>query len=138
LTKRRKGRAPEGSGVPVGTEYHWYILGHQVVKKLDANDYSTALEGTKFKLAHRRADHEKWNISETTQRRHLIKLLQAEIRKLEQGETIEAATAAPSVERPRPPKAARPSARRDASVRAPERSRPRTTVRKRAGARQSR
>ena len=24
--KRRAGRAPEGSGVPVGTEYHWYIL----------------------------------------------------------------------------------------------------------------
>ena len=55
VTKRRKGRAPEGSGVPVGTEYHWYILAHQVVKKLDANDYSTSLEGTKYKLAHRRA-----------------------------------------------------------------------------------
>jgi hypothetical protein len=24
VTKRRAGRAPEGSGVPVGTEYHWY------------------------------------------------------------------------------------------------------------------
>ncbi len=79
VTKRRKGKAPEGSGVPVGTEYHWYILAHQIVKKLNANDYSTSLEGTKYKLAHRRADHEKWNISETTQRRHLIKLLQATI-----------------------------------------------------------
>jgi hypothetical protein len=29
VTKRRAGRAPEGSGVPVGTEYHWYILAHQ-------------------------------------------------------------------------------------------------------------
>jgi len=26
VTKRRAGRAPEGSGVPVGTEYHWYIV----------------------------------------------------------------------------------------------------------------
>ncbi|MDW0148603.1 MAG: hypothetical protein QOK59_07970 [Nitrososphaeraceae archaeon] len=26
VTKRRAGTAPEGSGVPVGMEYHWYIL----------------------------------------------------------------------------------------------------------------
>jgi len=31
VTKRRAGRAPEGSGVPVGTEYHWYIVAHQNV-----------------------------------------------------------------------------------------------------------
>jgi hypothetical protein len=42
VTKRRAGRAPEGSGVPVGTEYHWYILAHQNVRKLNANDYTTA------------------------------------------------------------------------------------------------
>jgi hypothetical protein len=89
VTKRRKGKAPEGSGVPVGTEYHWYILAHQVVQKLNANDYSTSLEGTKYKLAHRRADHEKWNVSETTQRRHLIKLLEAEIAKLAEHEPSE-------------------------------------------------
>src|SRR5436190_9159680 len=34
VTKRRAGRAPEGSGVAVGTEYHWYILAHQNVCKL--------------------------------------------------------------------------------------------------------
>src|SRR5688572_33038713 len=39
VTKRRAGRAPEGSGVPVGTEYHWYVLAHQNVTKLNANDY---------------------------------------------------------------------------------------------------
>src|SRR5437870_1386822 len=33
VTKRRAGRAPEGSGVPVGTEYHWYILAHQNTAK---------------------------------------------------------------------------------------------------------
>jgi hypothetical protein len=27
--KRRAWQAPEGSGIPVGTEYHWYILAHQ-------------------------------------------------------------------------------------------------------------
>src|SRR6186713_919566 len=28
VTKRRAGKAPKGSGVPVGTAYHWYILAH--------------------------------------------------------------------------------------------------------------
>src|SRR5690349_9938790 len=37
VVKRRAGKAPEGSGAPVGTEYHWYILAHQNVTKLDAN-----------------------------------------------------------------------------------------------------
>ena len=55
VKKRRAGKAPEGSGVPVGTEYHWYILAHQNVTKLDANDYSTSMTGFKFKLAHKRA-----------------------------------------------------------------------------------
>jgi integrase len=31
--KRRAWQAPEGSGVPVGSEYHWYILAHQNVRK---------------------------------------------------------------------------------------------------------
>jgi hypothetical protein len=31
VTKRRAGHAPEGSGVPVGTEYHWYMLPHQML-----------------------------------------------------------------------------------------------------------
>src|SRR5262245_18210765 len=56
VTKRRAGRAPEGSGVPVGTGYHWYILAHQNVTKLDANSYTTSMTGMKFKLAHKRAD----------------------------------------------------------------------------------
>src|SRR5215204_2972102 len=58
VTKRRVGRAPEGSGVPVGTEYHWYVVAHQNVTKLNANDYTTSLSGLKFKIAHKRADTE--------------------------------------------------------------------------------
>jgi hypothetical protein len=95
-TKRRKGRAPEGSGVPVGTQYHWYILAHQMVEKLDANAYTTSLTGLKYKLAHKRSDHEKWNISAGTQRKHLVKFLKELITHLEKepeafaGETKEA------------------------------------------------
>jgi hypothetical protein len=83
VTKRRAGKAPEGSGVPVGTEYHWYILSHQHVAKLNANDYSTEMTGIKYKLAHKRADKEKWSTSITTQRKRLIKLLQDMIETLQ-------------------------------------------------------
>jgi hypothetical protein len=83
VTKRRKGRAPEGSGVPVGTEYHWYILAHQMVEKLDANSYTTSLTGLKYKLAHKRADKEKWSVSAGTQRKHLIKFLKELVTHLE-------------------------------------------------------
>lgn len=76
VTKRRAGKAPEGSGVPVGTGYHWFILSHQFVNKLNANDYSTVMVGLKLKLAHKRAGNEKWNITETTKRKHLIGMLE--------------------------------------------------------------
>jgi len=82
VTKRRAGKAPEGSGVPVGTEYHWYILAHQHVQKLDANSYSTSMTGVKYKIAHRRADHESWNITEKGQRKRLIKILEEFIHEL--------------------------------------------------------
>jgi len=83
VTKRRAGKAPEGSGVPVGTEYHWYILAHQNVKKLNANDYTTVLSGLKYKLAHKRADKDKWSATAKTQRKRLIKLLRELISQLE-------------------------------------------------------
>jgi hypothetical protein len=67
VTKRRAGNAPEGSGVPVGTEYHWYILAHQNVKKLDANNYTTSMSGLKYKLAHKRAEKDKWSTAENAQ-----------------------------------------------------------------------
>jgi hypothetical protein len=83
VTKRRAGKAPEGSGVPVGTEYHWYILADQEATKLDANSYATKMTGFKFKLAHKRADSEKWNISTKAQRKKLIKILHEMIDQLE-------------------------------------------------------
>jgi hypothetical protein len=86
VKKRRAGKAPEGSGVPVGTEYHWYILAHQNVRKLNANDYSTSMTGLKIKIAHKRADHDKWNVSEKAQRRKLIKVLQGMIDQLQEEE----------------------------------------------------
>ena len=90
VTKRRVGKAPEGSGVPVGTAYHWYILAHQNVTKVNANEYTTSLTGMKFKLAHRRADKGTWSASTGAQRRQLIKILQQVTRDLEREATADA------------------------------------------------
>jgi hypothetical protein len=82
VTKRRAGHAPEGSGVPVGTEYHWYILAHQNVRKLDANNYTTSMTGLKYKLAHKRAEKDKWSMTDSAQRERLIQILQELIAQL--------------------------------------------------------
>jgi len=89
VTKRRAGRAPEGSGVPVGTDYHWYIVGHQYVCKLNANDYTTSLTGLKFKVAHKRADTGAWSATPVTQRKRMIKFLKEVIDELEHPSTTE-------------------------------------------------
>ena len=82
VTKRRAGNAPEGSGVPVGTEYHWYILANQNVIKLDAHNYTTSMIGLKYKLAHKRADRDNWSSSDNAQRKRLIEILQELIKNI--------------------------------------------------------
>lgn len=83
VIKRRAGRAPKGSGVPVGTAYHWFILSHQFVEKLNANDYITSMTGLKFKLAHKRAGKNKWSVSDSTQHKNLIKIMKEFVKELE-------------------------------------------------------
>jgi hypothetical protein len=83
VTKRRAGRAPEGSGVPVGTGYHWYVVAHQNTTKQSANSYTTSLTGLKFKIAHQRAGSEKWSATPKTQRKRMITFLQSVIADLE-------------------------------------------------------
>ena len=82
VTKRRAGIAPEGSGVPLGTEYHWYILANQNVKKIDANSYTTTMIGLKYKVAHKRVEKNSWSSSEDAQRKRLIEILQRSIEEL--------------------------------------------------------
>src|ERR671925_1223431 len=94
VTKRRAGRAPEGSGVPLGTEYHWYILAHQNVAKQTANDYTTSLTGLKFKIAHTRAGSEKWSATPRTQRKRMIMFLQSVLADLEKQSDREGAVTA--------------------------------------------
>ncbi len=91
--KRRAGNAPEGSGAPVGTQYHWYIIADQVVQKLDANNYSTEMTGTKYKIAHKRFDKENWSAPDEKQKKNTIKALKEMIAELETAPEIEAVPA---------------------------------------------
>src|SRR5437667_4877976 len=103
VTKRRAGRAPEGSGVRVGTDYHWYVLAHQNVCKLNANDYTTSMSGLKFKIAYKRADTGKWSATPQTQRKRMISFLRDVIEDLEkEQEEGAAALAQPEADRPTP------------------------------------
>jgi hypothetical protein len=88
-TKRRAGKAPEGTGAPVGTEYNWLIVAHQRVDKLDANSYLTQLEGKKFKVAHKRSGKGKWSTTEKTQRKKVIQFLEQVIHDLKKADEKE-------------------------------------------------
>lgn len=68
--KRRNRRAPEGSGAELGSAYHWLIVAHQWVDKLDANTYATQLEGTKYLIAFRKPDLPMWNTQFKNAKRH--------------------------------------------------------------------
>ena len=95
VKKTRAWQAPEGSGVPVGTEYHWYILAHQNVRKLDANSYATSMTGLKYKLAHKRVGIKRWSSTENAQREQLIKILEEYIAQLKR-EMVEEAAEGPT------------------------------------------
>ncbi len=59
--KRRDRPAPPGSGAPPLTEYHWYLLAHQWVRKIDTDSYRTFMSGVKYKLAHKRPHWRAWS-----------------------------------------------------------------------------
>jgi len=75
--KRRREAAPEGSGVPEGTLYHWYILADQVVKKISANEYQTMMTGLKTKLGHKRPYWKGFSYTYNGQQSYKQKLLSA-------------------------------------------------------------
>jgi len=77
--KERERSAPPGSGVPVGTQYHWYILADQRVRKIDADSYTTFMSGVKYKLAHKRPHWRKWSSEypeQTSETEKLIDILE--------------------------------------------------------------
>jgi hypothetical protein len=80
LKRRKGGGAPAGSGAPVGTEYHWFILAHQRARKLDANTYQTDLQGAKHMVAFRQPGWSRWSAQlrgHKSQRQRLERILEA-------------------------------------------------------------
>lgn len=114
-TKKRRGRAPPGSGAPVGTEYHWFFAPTaQTVRKLDANKYETHLEGLKWKIGFRPATSESWDYqwakTGETARQRAIRILTQTLADLKADERLGMPDLdAPTLEteRPTPPKRAR-------------------------------
>lgn len=83
--KRRASPAPEGSGAAVGAKYHWFILAHQWVEKLDKDTYATRMEGRKHKIAHKRPYWRKWSIGyedSRSERERLVEVLEQALARL--------------------------------------------------------
>jgi hypothetical protein len=51
---------------------------------MDVNTYTTAMTGTKYKIAHKRAEQENWSIAERAQKRRLIHILERLVDQLKQ------------------------------------------------------
>src|SRR5687768_12993275 len=102
--KRRNRKAPANSGAEVGSGYHWLIVAHQWVDKLDANTYATQMEGAKYLIAFKKPDWPVWNTQFRNSKRHAkektIAALEDMIRRIEAGgeEWEEAVDAAALVE----------------------------------------
>jgi hypothetical protein len=90
--KQRVKAAPVGSGVPLGTSYDWYIVADQKVEKLDADTYATVMEGTKFKIGHKRPYWKGFSYTypcQASYRRKVIDALKETISELERQESEE-------------------------------------------------
>jgi len=86
--KERERSAPEGSGVPPGTQYHWYILAHQRVRKIDADTYHTFMSGLKYKVAHKRPHWRKWSCEypdQPSERERVAAILEDALSRLQEG-----------------------------------------------------
>lgn len=87
--KGRKVAAPENSGAPLFTGYHWLIIADQRVAKINKDEYQTVLEGSKFKIGHRRPYWKDWSYAysgQMTYRQKLIQIFRSTLEKLEQEE----------------------------------------------------
>ena len=83
--KKRAMMAPEGSGALPGTQYHWFILAHQRVRKVDGNTYETVMEGVKYKVSHKRPHWRGWSTEypdHQPEREILIRILEEQLAEL--------------------------------------------------------
>lgn len=83
--KERERRAPAESGASRDAQYHWYVLGHQRVRKIDEDTYSTFMSGHKYKVAHKRPHWRKWSseyADQPSEREKVIAILEATLAQL--------------------------------------------------------
>lgn len=52
--KRKVQKTNTNGSIQPGTQYHWYFIGDQIVRKIDENTYQTDLNAIKYKLGHKR------------------------------------------------------------------------------------
>lgn len=120
--------------MPVGTEYPWYVLAHQNVAKLSANDYTTSLTGLTFKIAHKRAGRDTWSATPRTQRKRMIMFLQTVIADLRKQTDREGDVISPQRRAASPRERSARARRSTAKPAAPARPRTaRTSARRHAG-----
>jgi len=87
--KGRKVAAPEGSGVPLNTAYHWFIMADQRVIKINKDSYQTLMEGAKFKIGHKRPYWKNMSYAypgQLSYRQRIIKILHETLDRLEKDE----------------------------------------------------
>jgi hypothetical protein len=92
--KRRHVAAPMGSGAKQDSCFYWLIVATQRARKVDANAYTTLMEGVKWKLAHKRADRAVWSHEyrgAATLRQRTILALRSTLAALEHEEALGAA-----------------------------------------------
>lgn len=97
--KRRYLPAPIGSGVNLGTQYHWYILADQMVTKTDKDSYETSMQGLKFKLGHKRPHWRDFSYNYSNNipyRQRLIEILKNLLEELEEESTPSSVTMTPN------------------------------------------
>ena len=68
--------------LPIGSEFHSYILAHQKIVKTHKNAYKLKIQGIKFKLAHKLRD-ENWSATSQHQKKNLIQILKDVLKDLE-------------------------------------------------------
>lgn len=90
--KRRRAKAPKGSGAATGSEYHWYITAHQWVRKVDANTYETFMGGQKHLVAFRKPDWDVFNTqfrNQPSAKQKVLDILEETIDRLRAEDSVE-------------------------------------------------
>ena len=83
--KTRIKPAPINTGAAIKTKFHWYIIADQIATKINNNSYMTSMNGTKFKLGHKRPHWKTFSYNypnQTPYKERIINILEDIIKRL--------------------------------------------------------